>query len=90
MKQENDSERTVGLARSTEPEVVRGDGSAIPFIMATERTAGFDDLVGRWEETQHRAALADGRHAYFIARNGAEPIGFAIVRIGPRRNVSRW
>jgi RimJ/RimL family protein N-acetyltransferase len=67
-------------AESTELDVVRGDVSAIPFIMATERTAGFDDLVGRWEETQHRAALADGRHAYFIARNGSEPIGFAIVR----------
>jgi RimJ/RimL family protein N-acetyltransferase len=60
--------------------IVRADASAIPFVMATERTAGFDQFVGRWEDAQHRIALADGRHAYFIGRDGAEPIGFAIVR----------
>ena len=32
------------------------------------------------EEAQHRAALVDGRHAYFIGRDGAGPIGFVIVR----------
>jgi RimJ/RimL family protein N-acetyltransferase len=52
----------------------------LAFIMATERTPGFEDLVGRWEETRHRAAFADGRHAYFVARDGSEPVGFAIVR----------
>jgi RimJ/RimL family protein N-acetyltransferase len=60
--------------------VIRADESAIPFVMATERTAGFDQLVGRWDEAQHRAALTDGRHAYFIGRAGAEPVGFVIVR----------
>jgi diamine N-acetyltransferase len=60
--------------------IMRADESAIPFVMATERTAGFEALVGRWDEAQHRAALADGRHAYFIGRDGAEPIGFVIVR----------
>ena len=60
--------------------IIRADASAIPFVMATERTAGFADLVGRWDEAQHRAALADGRHAYFIGRDGAEPIGFVILR----------
>jgi diamine N-acetyltransferase len=60
--------------------IIRADVSAIPFVMATERTAGFEALVGRWDEAQHRAALADGRHAYFIGRDGAEPIGFVIVR----------
>jgi len=60
--------------------IARADASAIPFVMATERTAGFDQLVGRWDEAQHREALADGRHAYFIGRDGAEPIGFVIVR----------
>jgi RimJ/RimL family protein N-acetyltransferase len=60
--------------------VCRGDETDLPFVMATERIVGFENLVGRWEETRHRAALADGRHAYFIAREGAEPIGFAIVR----------
>lgn len=67
-------------ATSAEISVVRGDEKAIPFIMATERIAGFEYLVGRWDEAQHRAALADGRHAYFIGRDGSGPIGFAIVR----------
>jgi RimJ/RimL family protein N-acetyltransferase len=60
--------------------VERANASAIPFIMATERIAGYDDLVGRWEEAQHRAALADGRHAYFVASDRGAPIGFAILR----------
>jgi len=58
----------------------RADASAIPFVMATERSAGFDQFVGRWDEAQHRSALADGRHAYFIGRDGGEPVGFVIVR----------
>jgi RimJ/RimL family protein N-acetyltransferase len=61
-------------------DVTRGDATAIPFIMSTERTDGFADLVGRWDEARHRAALGDGRHAYFIARVGGEPVGFAILR----------
>ena len=60
--------------------ITRADASAIPFVMATERTAGFEQFVGRWDEARHRLALADGRHAYFIGRDGAEPVGFVIVR----------
>ena len=60
--------------------LVRGDVCAIPFVMATERTAGFEQLVGRRDEARHRAALADGRHAYFIDRCGAAAIDFAIAR----------
>jgi RimJ/RimL family protein N-acetyltransferase len=60
--------------------VERADASAIPFVMATERTGGFEQFVGSWDEARHRAALADGRHAYFVGRAGAEPIGFTIVR----------
>jgi RimJ/RimL family protein N-acetyltransferase len=60
--------------------IVRADEAAIPYIMATERTAGFEQLVGRWDETQHQSALADGRHAYFVGYDGSEPIGFTIVR----------
>jgi RimJ/RimL family protein N-acetyltransferase len=52
----------------------------IPFIMATERTPAFENLVGRWDEPRHRAALCDGRHAYFIARQGEAAVGFAILR----------
>jgi RimJ/RimL family protein N-acetyltransferase len=61
-------------------EIVRADTSAIPFIMATERIAGFESLVGRWGDVQHRAALGDSRYAYFVGLEGTTPIGFAIVR----------
>jgi RimJ/RimL family protein N-acetyltransferase len=60
--------------------VIRAGAFAIPFIMATERTDGFDRFVGHWDEAKHRAALGDGRHAYFLARREGEPIGFAILR----------
>jgi RimJ/RimL family protein N-acetyltransferase len=76
----NNNEGSARACGSGPLTIVRGDDSAIPFVMATERTAGFDQLVGRWDEGQHRAALADGRHAYFIGRAGAEPVGFVIVR----------
>ena len=61
-------------------DVVRGDESMIPFIMATERNPKFESLVGRWDEARHRSALADSGYAYFVARNGSEPVGFAILR----------
>jgi RimJ/RimL family protein N-acetyltransferase len=61
-------------------DVVRADETDIPFITATERISGFENLVGRWDEARHRVAFADGRHAYFVARYGSEPIGFAILR----------
>jgi RimJ/RimL family protein N-acetyltransferase len=76
----NDTETAMRSAAPAPLEVRRGDESVIPFVMETERTPGFDALVGRWDEARHRAALADGRHAYFIARNDGGPIGFAIVR----------
>ncbi|HMK78585.1 MAG TPA: GNAT family protein [Xanthobacteraceae bacterium] len=60
--------------------VTRADASAIPFIMATERTAGFEQFVGRWDEAKHRAALGDGRHVYFLAQQHGAPVGFAILR----------
>jgi RimJ/RimL family protein N-acetyltransferase len=61
-------------------DLIRGDQTMIPFIMATERTPGFENLVGRWDEARHRSALSDGRHAYFVALDGGEPVGFAILR----------
>lgn len=61
-------------------EITRADASALPFIMATERTAGFESFVGRWDEAKHRAALSDGRHAYFVARQDDVPVGFVILR----------
>lgn len=61
-------------------QLVRGSNEDIAFVVATERLPGFEQLVGRWSDAQHRSALADGRHAYFIARFESEAIGFAIVR----------
>jgi diamine N-acetyltransferase len=61
-------------------ELVRAAEADILFIMATERLPEYDKLVGRWSEEQHRAAFADERYAYFIARAASRAIGFAIVR----------
>lgn len=53
----------------------------IAFIMATERTPGFDKLVGRWSEEAHRTALAAAGYAYLLGIDAAgERAGFAIVR----------
>jgi RimJ/RimL family protein N-acetyltransferase len=61
-------------------QLVRGTEEDIPFIMATERLPGNEELVGRWSDARHRSALADGRHAYFIGRVESELAGFVIVR----------
>jgi diamine N-acetyltransferase len=61
-------------------QLVKGTTDDIAFVMAAERLPGYEALVGRWSEAQHRAALADGRHTYFIARLASRDIGFAIVR----------
>ena len=63
---------------------IRLRGAAPPdiaFVMATERIAGFEQLVGRWSEEAHRAALATAGHAYLIGVDAAgERTAFAIVR----------
>ena len=75
----NDNPRP-GILTTHPLELVRATEADIPFIMATERLPGYEKLVGRWSEEQHRAALADERYAYFIARAASQAIGFAIVR----------
>ena len=53
----------------------------LPFIMETERRDGYVDLVGRWDAARHRAALTDGRHAYFVGGpDGQALAGFGILR----------
>lgn len=52
----------------------------IAFVMATERLEGYGELVGRWDEAQHAAALADPAYVHFIAETGGGPVGFALVR----------
>ncbi len=76
------SERQSGrrVLKTNPLELVRATQADIPFIMATERLPGYEELVGRWSEAEHRAALTDDRYAYFIARAASQPIAFAIVR----------
>lgn len=57
--------------------------------MRIERQPGYENLVGRWSEAQHAAALADPANAYLLGEDGASrdqngqdealPRGFAIV-----------
>jgi RimJ/RimL family protein N-acetyltransferase len=61
-------------------QLIRPTLADIPFIMATERLEGYERLVGRSDEGWHYAALSDARFAYFLARLGDEPVGFAILR----------
>jgi diamine N-acetyltransferase len=58
----------------------RASKKDLPFIMAAERMDGYDTLVGRWEEPRHLAAFNDDRYAYFLAKDGANSLGFSIVR----------
>ena len=67
--------------------IARGGAADLDYIMATERLDGYEALVGRWERARHEAALADGRHAYFIGRADDRRIGFVILRdwVSPER-----
>jgi RimJ/RimL family protein N-acetyltransferase len=56
-----------------------GEGD-LAFIMAAERGPGYEALVGRWEEARHRAAFADGSHAYFVGYKAGAPVGFVLLR----------
>jgi RimJ/RimL family protein N-acetyltransferase len=57
-----------------------GTEADIPFVMATERRPGYEQFVGRWDEGRHRQALREQRYTYFVASDGSERVGFAIVR----------
>lgn len=52
----------------------------IPFLMGTERLPGYEWVVGRWSEEQHRAALADPAQACFVGEATGQPFGFAILQ----------
>jgi RimJ/RimL family protein N-acetyltransferase len=76
-------EPSTRIKRALKPESLelrRGTPEDISFIMATERLPGYESLVGRWSEDQHRAALADRRYAYFVAEMDSRKIGFVLVR----------
>lgn len=52
----------------------------IPFIMETERGSGYERLVGRWEEHQHRAELMKPASAYVIGELNGVPNGFSLLQ----------
>ena len=64
----------------TQVRLIRPGLAELPFIMATERTPGYEYVLGRSDEGWHRAALVDPRFAYFVGMAAGAPVGFAIVR----------
>lgn len=62
----------IAVARATEADLA--------FIMETERLPGYDAFIGRSEESQHRARMANDHAAHFIAWDCDRPVGFAILR----------
>jgi RimJ/RimL family protein N-acetyltransferase len=59
--------------------LIRPGLADITFIMATERTPGYEYVLGRSEEGWHRAALGDPRFAYLVGMVEGAPVGFAII-----------
>lgn len=45
-----------------------------------ERMPGYEALVGRWSEAEHRAAMAERGTAYLLGYEDSVPRGFAILR----------
>jgi RimJ/RimL family protein N-acetyltransferase len=72
--------RTPSALKPDTFELRRGTLADVSFIMTTERLPGYESLVGRWSEEQHRAALADSRYVYFVAEIEARKVGFVLVR----------
>lgn len=63
------------------PTLARAGVADIPFIMATERRPGYEDLVGRFPQEEHRAHLADDNWLYFLGLDErGTPQGFAILQ----------
>jgi hypothetical protein len=56
----------VSVSQQPGLEVIRGDVRALPYVMATERIEGYEELVGRRTQERHREALGDGRHALVV------------------------
>lgn len=52
----------------------------LAFIMSVERLPGYEALVGRWEEGEHRKAFADPLYRYFRADVDGVPSGFVLLR----------
>jgi RimJ/RimL family protein N-acetyltransferase len=57
-----------------------GTHADIPFVMQTERIAGYDQFIGRWDEAQHAAELAHPGSRYLLAEQARAPLAFAILQ----------
>ncbi|HEY4944396.1 MAG TPA: GNAT family N-acetyltransferase [Rhizomicrobium sp.] len=71
--------------------LIRATSADIAFIMATERRPGYEDLVGRFPQDEHRANLADDNWLYFIGLddNGVAQ-GFAILQDRNKRDGNEF
>src|SRR5262245_4884017 len=54
--------------------------SDIPTMMRIERGEGYARLVGRWDAERHAAAIENASCRYYLARDGADIAGFAILQ----------
>ena len=54
--------------------------SDIPTMMRIERGEGYARLVGRWDAEQHAAAIESPSCRYYLAREGDDVAGFAILQ----------
>jgi RimJ/RimL family protein N-acetyltransferase len=61
-------------------EVQAATKSDIPAIMRIERVEGYARRVGRWDAAQHAAEIENPSSRYFLARDGIEVAGFAILQ----------
>jgi hypothetical protein len=68
-------------------DLVRAAEADIPFIMATERLPGYEELVGRWSEAEHRAALSDDRYAISLHAQLRNRLRLPLFETGRRANM---
>jgi RimJ/RimL family protein N-acetyltransferase len=61
-------------------EVQAATKSDIPAIMRIERVEGYARRVGRWDAEQHAAEIENPSSRYFLARDGIDVAGFAILQ----------
>lgn len=54
--------------------------SDIPMMMQIERGEGYARLVGRWDAEQHAAAIGNASCRHYLARDGLDIAGFAILQ----------
>jgi RimJ/RimL family protein N-acetyltransferase len=71
--------------------LVRATPDDIAFIMATERRPGYDTMVGRFPEHEHRAYIVDDNWLYFLGLDDAgTPQGFAILQDRNKRDGNEY